>query len=55
MPEDVAEILQVDKSWVYAAARRDAIPHVKVGRYIRFERTALADWIAGQRVGPSMS
>ena len=32
-----AEILGVPKTWVLAEARADRIPHVRLGRYVRFE------------------
>lgn len=35
-PEQVAERLQVQKSWVYQAARTGAIRAVHVGRWVRF-------------------
>jgi len=34
--EEVARLLQVRTSWVYDAARRGAIPHVRLGRYVQF-------------------
>jgi len=43
-PEDVARYLQVPLSWVYDGTRhrgRRKIPHIKVGRYPRFERDVI--------------
>src|SRR5690606_24285502 len=43
-PEDVARYLQVPLSWVYDGTRqrgRRKIPHIKVGRYPRFEREVI--------------
>jgi hypothetical protein len=43
-PEDVARYLQVPVSWVYEGTRargRRKIPHIKVGRYPRFEREVI--------------
>src|SRR5215475_15223181 len=43
-PEDVARYLQVPISWVYDGTRqrgRRKIPHIKVGRYPRFERDVI--------------
>ena len=36
--KELAEILQVPISWIYQRTRlgQTAIPHVKVGRYVRF-------------------
>ncbi len=37
--EQLAEILQVPKSWIYERTRQGqtAIPHVKLGLYVRFD------------------
>jgi len=45
-------LLNVPASWVLAEARRDRIPHVRLGKYVRFERDALEPWWAGRRRGP---
>ncbi len=42
---DVAEALQVDKSWVYAACRSGRIPHIRLGRYVRFSESAIEAWM----------
>jgi excisionase family DNA binding protein len=47
--EQVAEMLQVPKSWVYEAAREHRIPHVRLGRYVRFEREQLDSWLEAMR------
>lgn len=44
--DQVAEILQVDKSWVYAACRSGRIPHIRLGRYVRFSEVAIEEWMA---------
>jgi excisionase family DNA binding protein len=46
--DDVAQMLQVKRSWVYAAARQGQIPHVRLGRYIRFREEAIERWLAGR-------
>ena len=51
--DDVAERLGVTKDWVWAQARAGRIPHVKLGRYRRYERTAIEAWLAERRGGPS--
>lgn len=47
-----AELLGVPKSWVLAEARADRIPHVRLGRYVRFEPDELRAWWAKRRRGP---
>jgi excisionase family DNA binding protein len=47
--EDVAELLGVPRTFVYALARRGDLPVVRVGeRYVRFRAEALERWITAQ-------
>jgi excisionase family DNA binding protein len=50
-----ADLLGVPKSWVLAEARADRIPHVRLGRYVRFEVDELRAWWAKRRRGPVAS
>ncbi len=38
-PQELAEILRVPVSWIYQRTRlgQKAIPHLRVGRYVRFD------------------
>jgi excisionase family DNA binding protein len=47
-----AAILNVPRSWVAAEARAGRIPHVRLGRYVRFNRDELVAWFEGRAVGP---
>jgi excisionase family DNA binding protein len=47
--EDVAERLQVPRSWVYREAREGRLPSVPCGRYRRFDERDLAAWIDRQK------
>lgn len=47
--EEVAQILRVPKSWVYS--HLDLLPTVRLGRYIRFRRTDIEDFVAEQGRG----
>ena len=38
-PDELAQELRVPKSWVYSRSRRDAIPMVRVGKYVRFRKS----------------
>jgi excisionase family DNA binding protein len=42
--KDVATALGVRPAFVYALARRHAIPVIRVGRYFRFDPVALECW-----------
>jgi excisionase family DNA binding protein len=48
---EAAELLAVPKSWVGEAARRGELPHVKLGRYRRFDRGELLEWVERQKSG----
>ena len=43
---EVATWLRVTKDWVYTQTRAGHIPHVSLGRYVRYRRTAVAEWVA---------
>lgn len=47
-----AEWLGVPSSWVLAEARADRIPHVRLGRYVRFRAEDLEAWVAARVRGP---
>ena len=44
--DEVAALLQVTKAWVYAETRAKRIPHVPLGRYVRYRRSAVLAWIS---------
>lgn len=50
---DAADLLGVPKTWVLAEARANRIPHVRLGRYVRFEANELEAWWRARRRGPS--
>ena len=43
--EEVAALLRMTPAWVYAQTRRRRIPHLRLGRYVRYRREALEDWM----------
>ena len=50
--EEMAENLQVPKSWIYSRTRQkgpDAIPCLRVGKYLRFNSTEVMKWIVKQQ------
>jgi excisionase family DNA binding protein len=49
--EAAAALLAVRRSWIYEAVRDGRLPHVKVGRHIRFLRADLESWVFAQRRG----
>jgi excisionase family DNA binding protein len=42
---EVAERLGVPVSWVRESSRSGAMPCVRLGRYVRFERAAVEAWL----------
>ena len=42
---EVALLLRVTTAWVYAQTRAERIPHVALGRYRRYRRSAVLQWI----------
>ena len=49
---ETARVLHVPISWVYERTRRrgrDRIPHIKLGKYLRFVRTEVMTWAFGLR------
>lgn len=50
--DEVAALLGVPKTWVYAETRAGRIPHVTLGRYRRYRREAIDEWIAQRERGP---
>lgn len=54
--QDVATLLRVSRSWVYehsrsrprggARAGSDTLPHIKIGKYLRFDAQAVRDFLA---------
>jgi excisionase family DNA binding protein len=49
--EEVAELLRVSQAWVYAQTRGRRIPHIRLGRQVRYRRSALDAWIDGLECG----
>src|SRR3954469_22719054 len=50
--KEAGALLNVPASWVLAEARADRIPHVRLGRYVRFEADELAMWWRSRARGP---
>jgi len=46
------ELLGVPPSWILAEARCNRLPHVRLGRYVRFRRETLLAWVRERERGP---
>ena len=52
--EEVSRLLKVPVSWVYEQCRegaRDRLPHVKLGKYLRFSKSDLRDYMEARKRG----
>jgi excisionase family DNA binding protein len=48
---EIAAVLKVPNSWVYERTRRrgiERIPHVKLGKYLRFSMPQIRKWLEKQ-------
>ena len=50
--EQLAELLGVKVSWIYAQTSAKKIPFLKLGGRLRFRRSDVERWIEGQVVWP---
>ena len=48
-PEDVAKKLGLSRKTIVVMAREDRIPHIRIGRYVRFDPAEIARWIDRRR------
>jgi excisionase family DNA binding protein len=49
-PEQMAEIIGVKLSTIYQWTHQKFIPHVKIGKLVRFDQAAVLDWIQRRSV-----
>jgi len=49
-PEEVAQYFQVNRQWVYERTSKNEIPHMKIGKYLRFEQQTIKRWAGGMAV-----
>jgi excisionase family DNA binding protein len=50
-PEETAEMLRVNLTWLYEKSRkrqRNPLPVHRIGRYLRYSRTEVMEWFAQQ-------
>ncbi|MFB3818194.1 MAG: helix-turn-helix domain-containing protein [Candidatus Methylomirabilales bacterium] len=44
--DEAAALIGVKKSWLYERTRTNSVPHLKIGKYLRFDRDELTAWLA---------
>jgi excisionase family DNA binding protein len=47
--QGVAKYLGVKVSWIYDKTRKKEIPYAKVGKYLRFRKSTIDDWLVQER------
>lgn len=50
--KEAGDLLGVPGSWLLAQARRNRVPHVRLGKYVRFDAEDLHRWIGTVKRGP---
>jgi excisionase family DNA binding protein len=48
---EVAELLAVPVGWVREHTRTGAIPHVRLGRYVRYDEGDVRAWVESVKAG----
>lgn len=44
-PQEVADLLSVQKSTIYQWTHQGFIPHVKLGKFVRFKEDKVMEWL----------
>ncbi len=42
--DEAAALIRVPKSWLYERTRTNTVPHIKLGKYLRFDRQEFLTW-----------
>ncbi len=50
--DQAAVLLNVPASWLLTQARAQRVPHIRLGRYVRFPRDELLAWTESRQNGP---
>lgn len=53
--KSLAEYLKVDASWIYKQVSLKTIPYFKSGKYTRFKKSSIDNWIKSQTIRPVLS
>lgn len=49
-PDEVCALLKVTKDWLYDQVQARRIPHVRLGRHLRFSRLEVLDYVRANSV-----
>jgi excisionase family DNA binding protein len=50
--DETAKWTRLTRSHLYAYTAAGTIPHLKIGKYVRFRRSEVRQWLEAQRRGP---
>ncbi len=54
--DGIAEYLKVKKTWIYQRVHEGSIPHYKLGKYPRFRKSVIDEWLKeSERAGSGFS
>jgi hypothetical protein len=53
--KSAGELLGVPPSWLLSQARVNKVPHVRLGKYVRFDRDDLVPFVQTMKRGPRMA
>ena len=42
--DEAAALIRVPKSWLYERTRTNTVPHIKLGKYLRFDQQEFLAW-----------
>ena len=42
--DEAAALIRVPKSWLYERTRTNTVPHIKLGKYLRFDQKEFLTW-----------
>ena len=48
------DLLGVPPTWLLAQARLNRVPHVRLGKYVRFDPADIESWITTVKRGPKI-
>ena len=49
--DDVARYIGMTADWVYREVRAGRMPHIRLGRYVRFRRESIDAWLVARERG----
>ena len=53
--QEAADLLRVPVSWLYERTRTNSVPHVKLGKYLRFDARDLRAYVDAKRADSQQS